>query len=836
MPFIAHYRITDQTPQLVSDHLTETAVLCSRFCAKIALPTSGILLGLLHDIGKYSDAFQKFIHAATGLNGEQAQKDAENMAAHERDHATAGAQYLWRQLAKESPATKKIHIQALCAALISHHSRAGILDFIDLKGASPFLTRIKKPDHQSHLSDSLSKADNTVMARINEAIAHLEKHQEGKHRISAIHKQLGADLFPFHMALYARFLFSCLLDADRINTIDFEDPSKGQMRNLVSPPDWIALLERFEKHIKKFSSDTRINGIRASLSEECRKASDRTERILTLPVPTGGGKTLASLRFALHRAVAGNIHPVDRIIYILPYTTIIEQNAEEVRQILGETAVLEHHSNLSDEQDTKSNRVLSENWDAPVVFTTMVQFLDALYSSGTKAARRMHQMANAILIFDEIQCLPIKTVHLFNNAINFLTTQANTTAVLCTATMPLLERVSRKFGHLRIAENSSIISNRKSLSEQLRRTQIIDSTRTEKWSFDDIVAFTLQQQEEHQSLLIVCNTKDSARRLFDLIKAATHHPVVHLSTNMCPAHRQQKILYIRNRIDPKLPLPLICVSTQLIEAGVDLDFGCVIRSLAGLDSIIQAAGRCNRHGHHKELKPVYVLNFAEESIPAALAEIKAGQEVTERVFREYRNSPDRFDDSLLSEEAMTLFYEYYFYKRASLMTYEIKAKPKPEHQKTEVSQDTNLIDLLGENGKSRTECKERGADKSLLEMLQLHQAHSTAAEAFRVIDAPTQGILVPYRSEIVDGSELISKLADSYSNDALPLPAKIKLHKQAQKFTVNAFPHIIQKLSECHAISEIHPGSGIYELAPAHYSEDYGITLEPLSEAYYLGI
>ena len=830
---IAHYRSCDQTPQLVSDHLCETAELCSRFTAKIGLPISGQLLGLLHDLGKYSDTFQKFIYAATGLAGEQAKKDAENMPSHERDHATAGAQYLWNKILKSTPATTKIHIQALCAALISHHSRSGILDFINLQGASPFLTRIQKQDNKSHLSESLSEADTLIIAQIKNSIAELELHLEGKQRISAIRKDLGQELFPFHLALYTRFLFSCLLDADRINTIDFEDPSKGEMRNITSPPDWSALLERFESHMKKFSAHSSINEIRADISEECYKASERPERILTLPVPTGGGKTLASLRFALHRAASGKTHPVDRIIYILPYTTIIEQNADEVRKILGEKAVLEHHSNLSDDKDTKANRVLSENWDAPVVFTTMVQFLDALYSSGTKAARRMHQMSNAILIFDEIQCLPIKTVHLFNNALNFLTTQANTTAVLCTATMPLLERVTQKHGHLRIPENSCIITNNQSLSQKLRRTQIIDRIRAEKWSYDDIVELALEQQKDHQSVLIVCNTKDSARNLFDRINSATHHPVVHLSTNMCPAHRQCKISLIRETINPKNPKPLICVSTQLIEAGVDLDFGCVIRSLAGLDSIVQAAGRCNRHGYHEELKPVFVLNFSEESLPQALAEIKIGQEITERVFREYRDDPERFDHSLLSEEAMTLFYEYYFYNRAELMTYKVKARSKPDHQKTEVSHDTNLIDLLGTNGIAYKECSERGSDKSPL-TLPLQQAHSTASEAFRVIDAPTQGILVPYQYDTLNGSELISKLSACYANENMPLPAKIKLHKQAQKFTVNAFPHIIKKLSESRAISEIHPGAGIFELAPAHYSEDYGITLHALSEANYI--
>ncbi len=827
--YIAHVREKDGVIQPLAIHLCETAELCTRFTAKIDLPISGLLLGLLHDLGKYSLVFQKFINAATGLSGEQAQKESENVSAHERDHATAGAQYLWNKISEDAPVTTKMHIQSLCAALISHHSRSGILDFINLQGASPFLTRIQKLDHNSHLNESLSKADSSIIQHIEQAIAQLEEGEEGKQRITAIHKDLGVELFPFHLALYTRFLFSCLLDADRINTIDFEDPSKAAMRNLTSRPDWPALLELFEKNLKKFQDDTPINQIRSNISEDCRNASERPERIFTLPVPTGGGKTLASLRFALHRATSDKTHPVDRIIYILPYTTIIEQNAEEIRKILGDKIVLEHHSNLSDDKDTKTNRVLSENWDAPVVFTTMVQFLDALYSSGTKSARRMHQMSNAILVFDEIQCLPIKAVHLFNNALNFLTSQANSTAILCTATMPLLEKVAQKFGHLRIPENSSIIAHKNILSQNLRRTKIIDHTRIEKWAYADIVDHALEQQNQHQSVLIVCNTKDSARNIFDRIKSATHHPVVHLSTNMCPAHRQNKISFIRQTIDPKNPKPLICVSTQLIEAGVDLDFGCVIRSLAGLDSIIQAAGRCNRHGHHIELKPVYVLNFAEESLPEALAEIKVAQEMTLRVFREYQDDPDRFDNSLLSAAAMTLFYEYYFYDRAPLMTYETKARPKPDHQKTEISQNTNLIELLGTNGHSYTECSERGADKSPLS-LALQQAHSTAAEAFRVIDAPTQGILVPYET----GSSLISKLAACYGNENIPLPEKIKLHKLAQKFTVNAFPHIIKKLSESRAISEIYPDSGIFELAPAYYSEDYGITLEALSEAYYV--
>jgi CRISPR-associated endonuclease/helicase Cas3 len=730
---------------------------------------------------------------------------------------------------KDAPISSLYHIQALCAAIISHHSRSGILDFINLQGNSPFFTRITKPDRESHLNESLAQADTLIIEQIENAIVELFANQEEKPRIGAIRKELGHELFPFHMAVYTRFLFSCLLDADRIDAINFEDPSKAELRKLTARPDWTSFLEKFEHHIQGFPADSPINKIRAAISEECRNAAGRPERLLTLPVPTGGGKTLASLRFALHRATTANPHPVDRIIYILPYTTIIEQNAEEARIILGKDAVLEHHSNLSEDKDTKANRVLSENWDAPVVFTTMVQFLDALYSSGTKSARRMHQASNAILIFDEIQCLPIKTIHIFNNALNFLTTQANSTAVLCTATMPLLNKVSAELGHLRISENCSIITNRRSIAEELRRTEIINKIRPDRWSNENIATLALEQQSLHQSVLIVCNTKDSARNIFDRIKKETHHPVVHLSTNMCPAHRQHKISLIRETIAPHNPKPLFCISTQLIEAGVDLDFGCVIRSLAGLDSIVQAAGRCNRHGHHKEMKPVFVLNFSEESLPESLKEIKVGQEITERVFREYQAHPDQFDNSLLSEAAMSLYYKYYFFDRAGLMTYEVQADPKSDHKKTEISQDTNLIDLLGTNGKARTECIERGADKSPLS-LPLQQAHSTAAEAFRVIDAPTQGILVPYRSNAQDGSEIISRLGECYTNESIPLPEKIKRHKRAQKFTVNAFPNIIRKLHEARAISEIHPGSGIFELAPAHYSDDYGLKLEITNE------
>ncbi len=832
--YIAHVRKSDGVIQTLEDHLRETATLCNLFAAAIGLPLCARLLGLLHDLGKYSAAFQKYIRDVTGMNGEEAREAAEIRDKGKIDHATAGAQFLWQRVDPNTKNTAKIQYQILCAALISHHSRSGIIDFINLQGKSPFLFRIQKADSSSHLTESLSKADPIILEEINRYASDPELISEASQFIKSILSHVGTgNLFQVQLALYTRFLFSCLLDADRISTIDFEDPDKATMRSLTAPPDWSAHLGKFESHVSEFKTDSDINKIRAHISEDCRQAAEHPDHLLTLPVPTGGGKTLASLRFALHRAASSKTHPVHRIIYVLPYTTILEQNAGEIRKILGEESVLEHHSNLAEERDTKQNRVLSENWDSPIVFTTMVQFLNAMFDSGTKSARRMHQMSNAILIFDEIQCLPIKTVHLFNNAINFLTTQTNTTAVLCTATMPLLEKVNPLHGNLNLSDKNCLIGRKTTLARELRRTEIISKCRPEKWFYQQIADFALEQQELHQSVLIVCNTKDSAKQLFTLINGTPSLPVVHLSTNMCPAHRKHKISLIREKLNPLTPQPVICISTQLIEAGVDLDFGCVIRSLAGLDSIIQAAGRCNRHGHHKEKKPVFVLNFAEENLPTALADIELGQEVTLRVLHEYQNDPKKFDLSLLSEAAMNLYYEYYFYKRAKQMTYEVKARPKPDHQKTEISQSTHLIDLLGKNGLSLSECRERSADKTPL-TLPLSQAHSTAAEAFRVIDAPTQGILVPYDKDGHEGSKLISEIAASYRNEGITLGHQIKLHKRAQHYSVNAFPHIIRKLSEMSAISEIHPDSGIYELSPGYYNDDEGITLEALSEKYYV--
>lgn len=825
--YIAHVRSSDGELQSLEDHLKETADWCSSFSSTIGLPNCGRLLGLLHDIGKYSDEFQDYLRGITSLNGADAKTQAEKQVG-KIDHATSGAQIIWD--AFEASHIPKILAQVLSVVIMSHHSRTGMKDFIDLTGKSPFLNRLSFTDNKTHKTEVWEKADPTIKAEIEELLDSGSLTAEFRSCISAIQKNTPEPEIQHHtFSLLTRFLFSCLLDADRINTSDFENPKRGSFRTLRRETEWETLLAKLETEMGTFNSESNINLLRSQISDECKSAATRSENLLTLQVPTGGGKTLASLRFALHRAASEKTHRVDRIIYIIPYTSIIDQNAHAARKIFGEDNVLEHHSNLTEERDNWRNRVLSENWDAPIVFTTSVQFLNSLFAGGTKTARRMHQLSNSILIFDEIQSLPIKTVHIFNNALNFLCNHCNTTAVLCTATMPLLNQVNARLGALSFTENNGIISNKAELFNKLKRTTIIDDCRPGGWTFGEISEYAKDLLQRHQSLLIVCNTKAAAQSLFDLLKA-TDACVIHLSTNMCPAHRRHRIAEINDLLSGDNRKPVICISTQLIEAGVDLDFGCVIRSLAGLDSIVQAAGRCNRHGY-KEMGYVHVLNFSEEKIYPALREIQQGQDITKnRIFHEFKNNPKGFDHDLLSERAMNQYYDYFFHQRKDEMLYPCKAgKGHPP-----LAQNCSILSLLGSNSESTSEAQRINNTGAL--SLKLFHAYSTAAGAFQVIDAPTQGIIVPYDKDGHEGSKVIGDLAACYTNQDITLAEQVRRHKKAQQYTVNAFPHTIDKLLKADALVEIQDGTGIYFLRDQYYHDDLGVTHEALSELKYLEV
>ncbi len=803
--FIAHVRASDKTEQSVANHLLEVAEIAKQLATKINVPEAGELIGLLHDFGKYSQSFQNYIQSGTGLIDPDSEAFVNAGALKGKiDHSTAGAQWIWQVLSKDGKNSGRNlcgQILALCVA--SHHS--GLIDCLKPEGANGFNERINKEDVKSHLAECKQNADpiiseqaqrladkSLMMAMLTQIKLLMQNEQHGQ--------EISDTIKHFYIGFWTRFLFSCLIDADRINSADFETPNNASYRNKVVA--WDTAIERLEIFLKAQQiNKSPINDIRNNISNTCKNRAQDAQGIYTLTVPTGGGKTYASLRYALHHAKK---HGLERIIYIIPYTSIIEQNASAIRNVLEQHGdeypwVLEHHSNLEPENQTWHSKLAAENWDAPIVLTTMVQFLETLFSGGTRGVRRLHQLANSVIIFDEIQSLPINCTHLFCNALNFLSAYAKTTAVLCTATQPVLDQLhSSHKGQLLIPKQNELIAEVCELFEQLKRVEIKNKTKAEGWSLDEIAELALSEFKDKGNCLVIVNTKAWAQALYQQsAETVGEDSLFHLSTHQCSAHRSELFKKMRDRLDKQLPV--LCFSTQLIEAGVDIDFASVIRFLAGLDSIAQAAGRCNRNGR-LETATVHVVNPTKETIDQ-LIDIKVGQEKTKWVFSEVN------DSALLDPETMALYFKYYFYERADQMAYPVTEK--------QVGRVDSLLNLLSEN--------EFNIGGNIT--MHLKQSFMTAGNVFKAIDAPTQSVIVPYG----EGKKLITDLC-GLAKDFEP-KRYYECLKSAQKLSVNVFPNVWRKLQDQNAVIEIHSGEGVFYLDESYYSKEFGLSLEPVSKA-----
>ena len=810
---IAHVRKLDGLQQLLIDHLLETSTISGQLAAKLNLDLVGELLGLMHDFGKYSQDFQEYIKSVIGIN-----PDADDYVlpnGKKIDHSTAGVQWVYRELRKFGAAQGigELFGQMLGLCIASHHGE-GLIDCLDGEGNPKWIERFNKTDELTHLAECEQNADEAVLQKAKELA--------GENLIRSLLKAVKPILSDpvsndkikeFYLGCLTRFLFSCLIDADRINSSDFEREAQKEVRRLTEKPDWQSAIDKLEAKLAGFENRYPIDEIRRRISDDCLKRAADSQGIYTVTVPTGGGKTLASLRYALHHAQK---HNLDRIIYIIPYTSIIDQNAQAVREILGEDWVLEHHSNLEPEKQSWQDKLLSENWDKPIVFTTMVQFLDAWFSGGTRGARHIHPMTNAVLIFDEIQTLPVKCVHLFCNVLNWLTIFGKSTAVLCTATQPLLgesglqnfpkdkrESIAAR-GLLKQPVHAEIMGKHQDLDKlfaDLSRVKIRFNEKAGGWNVDEAGAFLLEQFQTTPSCLFIVNTKRWAQELYQYCQAQNVPPeaLFHLSTHQCAAHRKVIFDTIKARLENKEPV--ICISTQLIEAGVDISMACVIRALGGLDSIAQAAGRCNRHGEKEGKGQVWVLNLQEQDFTRILPDIQAGKTHAERVSRDFAGQ------DILQPEAMERYFEYYFYQRSDEMSYSVKN-----------SATGSLLDWLSDNALNPYGEKN---DKRSNPLPLLMQSFKSAGRAFQAIDAPTHAVIVPYG----EGAELIAKLCGEWD----PKEMHRTLQK-AQRYSVNVFPNVWDKLQKENALHETIEGSGIYYLNERYYNDEFGLSLDETSE------
>ena len=794
--FIAHRRKDGKEQPLIT-HLSEVGEIAAHLASKLNVRDAGRLIGLLHDFGKFSKEFQTYIGSATGkINPDEDEYVDFNGLKGKIDHSSAGAQLIWEYCNRRGAAGRLVgQVLSLCVA--SHHS--GLIDCLKTDGNNGFLKRMSKEDKKTHKNECFLNASKEYQQGIETLL--------DKRLLSAVAIEInklaslsGAgnskQIWSFYQGLWTKFLFSCLIDADRINSADFEYPDNSQYRN--KSIDWSIAVNRLELALQEFKGSKAIDKLRRDISDACKNRAEEAQGIYTLTVPTGGGKTYASLRYALHHT---KVHKLDRIIYVIPFTSIIEQNAQAIREVLDCSTdefswVLEQHSNLEPEQQSWHSKLVSENWDAPIIMTTMVQFLEVLFSAGTRGVRKMHLLANSLLIFDEIQTLPINCTHLFCNAINFLAGYCGTTVLLCTATQPLLNELkSPEKGQLTIPPENEIISDVPKLFADLQRTKVVADFKLPGWTLEEIAELALSEFQILGSCLVIVNTKAWAQQLYQALKPETdEESIFQLSTSLCPVHRKTIFSQIHQRLDKGLPV--LCISTQLIEAGVDVDFASVIRFLAGLDSIAQAAGRCNRNGL-REIATVYIVNPRRESVDL-LPDIKVGRDKARRVLEE------GFKD-LLAPEAIQQYFKYYFFDRSNEMTYPVKDKYS--------GLDDNLLNLLSNNPRNI------GFDER---MHLLQQSFMTAGKVFKAIDSPTQAVIVPYGE---DGKELISELC----RVAKELDAKKyrQLLKQAQRYSVNVFPNVWKQLQEEGAVQEIQPSESIYFLKDEYYSNQFGLCQQP---------
>ena len=559
MEYIAH--LNEGRIQTMKDHLCGTAELAGRFAGRFGKSDWGYACGMLHDIGKYSLAFQDKI---------------KNNSDRRVDHSTAGAKACFEKGGMYS-------FMSYCIA--GHHS--GLPDYGSSSdpGNAPTLQGRKK----KHIEDCDAYKSEIHIPEIKTLPFDPKNSPDPD----------------FSLSVFIRMLYSCLVDADFLDTEYFMKEGRTQRETGEEPS---VLLEKLKKHVAGWllNEDTEtVNGRRTEILRHCFECGHKERGIFQLTVPTGGGKTVASLAFALQHAVENQM---DRVIYVIPYTSIIEQNAAVFRKILGEQNVLENHYNVDYEstEELMPMQLASENWDKPVVVTTNVQFFESLFANKSSKCRKLHNIANSVIIFDEAQMLPTDYLKPCIAVMEELAANFRSSIVLCTATQPALSPFFQR--EMPVTELCPRVE------EQFRFFERVTFQNVGTISEDELIE---KLQKEEQALCIV-NTKKRAQRLYQKMKG---EGVFHLSTAMYPKHRRRVLDKIRRLV--KDGKRCILISTSLVEAGVDLDFCTVYRQLAGVDSMIQAAGRCNREGKRAAQDSfAYLFQFEEkEYVPGQQLQI-----------------------------------------------------------------------------------------------------------------------------------------------------------------------------------------------------------------------
>lgn len=784
MEYVAHIRQQDNgevQTQTVTEHCRNTAEYSQRCLETVGLSQAGYLAGLLHDAGKCKQEFQAYIMERKGERGSV-------------NHTFAGCRMMLEHFHGEnSVRVEDVTAELLAYAIGAHH---GLFNCVDMQRNSGFLHRMEKEKIHYQESRAGFLACCADWREIEERFEKVNK------EFSAIFDKLLAlsdtnndetrKEFSFYLGLTARLLTSAVIEGDRRDTAVFMNgmPQTQEKKNWNR--FWEAYLHRVEKKLKMFPKGTPLQQARAEISDYCRYFAEKSGGVYRLNVPTGGGKTLSSLRYALaHAAKWGK----KRVIFVTPLLAILEQNAKVIREYIGDDSViLEHHSNVIRTEDTGESldprEMAVENWHAPVILTTMVQLLNTFFLGKTTSVRRFQSLCNAVVVIDEVQTVPNHMLTLFNLTVNFLSEICHTTFLLCSATQPCFEQAD----HPLVKKPVDIVPFEKKLWEPFLRTSITDAGRKR---LEEIPAFIGAILSEAESLLVVCNKKSEADFLYRTM-AGTMENCFHLSASMCTAHRQRTLERVYQALETRKKV--LCVATQVIEAGVDISFNRVIRLVAGMDSIVQAAGRCNRNGEAETPVPVYVVQCDDENL-GKLQEIQRAKNVTIALLEKFRNRPEDFQNDLASDEAVRWYYhKLYSNMETGFQDYTLKKER------------VTLFSMLGGNTRYYTD------DCGFYGKYSLAQAFQAAGSLFHVFDEDTVDVVVPYE----EGGTLIAQLAAQSCVSAAWLK---DWSQRAKPYTIALYEYQRQLLN--HALRSV---NGVLVLQPEAYDLQTGLSLEQKTE------
>lgn len=788
MEYPAHIRKVDGKKyiQTVEEHCRGVAEIAAELLSDIGLEKTAYLAGIVHDLGKFSENFKNYIEKAA--DGEKVQRGSVN-------HTFAGVRFLLEKHSDEQlSGFSDIVLEILAYAVGAHH---GLFDCVDDNNNNGFTKRIQKEGidylnaaqeflkiccSKQDIEDLLKQSEKEFLPVFNE-IEKLADNADAKIQNTQI---------TFYIGFLARLILSAIIEADRSDTSQFMNGYSEKIVKNISEI-WINCIKNVEQKLSTMPLDKPINETRAQISALCAEAGNLESGIYRLNLPTGAGKTLTSLRYALHHALK---HNKKRIIFTMPLLSIIEQNAGIIHDYIGnEELILEHHSNIveTDENDELDKReLLVESWDVPIIITTMVQMLNTLFAGKTANIRRMQALCNSIIVIDEVQTVPDKMLSLFNLALNFLAKICNATIILCSATQPCFEKTMYPLDK----SVKDLITLTKEQETVFKRVRLEYKGEMDCEELADFAAGIL---EENNNLLLVCNTKNEAAVMFNLLCSKIKDvKAFHISAGMCTAHRKETIKEMQEALENKQQ-KVLCVSTQVIEAGVDVSFARVIRLLAGMDNIVQATGRENRNREFDGLAPGYIVRLKGEVLKG-LSEIEAAKNAAANLLVKYKNSPKIYDNDLMSEKAINEYYEC-LYGNVNDGYHDFYIESVRD----------SILNLMS--------CNENVDSGKIPEYNKyfMHQALKTAGGLFTVFDESSIDIIVPYDR----GKEIIQKIFAVGDKDYEKLKAVLK---EAKLYTVSLFKYQKIKLEEQGALIFV-PSAGVYILQDGYYDELTGLNL-----------